>query len=319
MRILITGINGFVGGHLAAFLRASGQHDLWGLTRRASAVVADGVTCVTADINDAAAVRQAVGAARPQVVYHLASQAFVPAAFRDPAATLQTNILGTLNLLLALLAECPDCRLVMVSSNEVYGLVTPEDLPIDENTPFRPGNPYAVSKLAQEMLALQYGQSHKLDVVRVRPFNHIGPGQDVRFVAPAFANQIARTEQGLQPPTMQVGNLAAERDFTDVRDMVRAYALVAEHGESGAVYNIGSGVPTSIQQLLDTLLAASRVPMTVVQDPARMRPSDVPVIRCDARRVRERTGWQPAIPLAQTLHDILDDMRQRVAAEQATP
>lgn len=319
MRILITGINGFVGRHLAALLQATGQHDLWGMTRRANGTVADGVTCVQADINDAAAVQRAIGAARPQVVYHLASQAFVPAAFRDPADTLQTNVLGTLNLLLALLAEQPACRLVMVSSNEVYGMVTPDDLPVDEDTPFRPANPYAVSKLAQEMLALQYGQSHKLDVVRVRPFNHIGPGQDVRFVAPAFAAQIARIEQGLQSPVIQVGNLAAERDFTDVRDMVRAYTLVAEHGERGAVYNIGSGVPTSIQQVLDTLLAASTVPMKVVQDPERMRPSDVPVIRCDARRVHERTGWQPAISLTETLHDILADMRQRVAAEQATP
>jgi len=203
----------------------------------------------------------------------------------------------------------------VVGTNEEYGTIRAADLPINEDTPLRPANPYGVSKAAQSLLAQQYHLSHILDVVRVRPFTHIGPRQNERFVTAAFARQIARIERGLQPPLVQVGNLSARRDFTDVRDMVRAYTLLAEHGEAGAVYNAGSGQAVMVRELLDYLLEASDVPVEQRLNPELMRPIDVPLVVCDATRLRERTGWVPQIPLRQTLGDILDYWRAEVARE----
>ncbi|MCB0252070.1 MAG: GDP-mannose 4,6-dehydratase, partial [Anaerolineae bacterium] len=170
----------------------------------------------------------------------------------------------------------PACRTIVVSSNEIYGLVEPGDLPIDESTPFRPNSPYGVSKLAQDMMALQYFNSHQMPIVRARSFNHLGPGQADDFAASAFARQIAEIELGLHEPVVHVGNLSTERDFTDVRDVVRAYWLLAQHGETGACYNVGSGQPRTIRWLLDTLLDLTDIPIDVAIDPARLRPSDVP-------------------------------------------
>jgi GDP-4-dehydro-6-deoxy-D-mannose reductase len=315
MRTLITGINGFVGGHLAEWLLHLGGWDIWGVSRTLPLGLAhlnDDVRPVQADLRDAEAVRQVIEQVRPEVVFHLAGQTFVPESFSHPADTLTTNILAQLHIFLALIELELPCRVLVAGSNEEYGPIRPEDVPVDEDTPLRPASPYGVSKVAQDMLALQYHQSHQLDVVRVRPFNHIGPRQSERFVASSFAAQIARIEQGQQPPVLRVGNLSARRDFTDVRDMVRAYVLAVETGEAGQVYNIGSGTPVAIQDLLDRLLAASSATVEVQTDPARMRPVDIPTVACDARRFRERTGWQPQIDLDQTLRDILDDWRARL-------
>jgi GDP-4-dehydro-6-deoxy-D-mannose reductase len=315
MRTLITGINGFVGGHLAEWLLHLGGWDIWGVSRTLPLHLArlnDAVRPVQADLCDAGVVRQVIDQVRPEVVFHLAGQTFVPDSFNHPANTLTTNILAQLHIFLALIDLGLPCRVLVAGSNEEYGPIRPEDVPVDEDTPLRPASPYGVSKVAQDMLALQYHQSHQLDVVRVRPFNHIGPRQSERFVASSFAAQIARIEQGQQPPVLRVGNLSARRDFTDVRDMVRAYVLAVETGEAGEVYNIGSGTPVAIQRLLDRLLAASSATVEVQTDPARMRPVDIPTVACDARRFRERTGWQPQIALDQTLRDILDDWRARL-------
>jgi GDP-4-dehydro-6-deoxy-D-mannose reductase len=315
MRTLITGINGFVGGHLAEWLLHLGGWDIWGVSRTLPLGLAhlnDDVRPVQADLRDAEAVRQVIEQVRPEVVFHLAGQTFVPESFSHPADTLTTNILAQLHIFLALIELELPCRVLVAGSNEEYGPIRPEDVPVDEDTPLRPASPYGVSKVAQDMLALQYHQSHQLDVVRVRPFNHIGPRQSERFVASSFAAQIARIEQGQQPPVLRVGNLSARRDFTDVRDMVRAYVLAVETGEAGQVYNIGSGTPVAIQDLLDRLLAASSAMVEVQTDPARMRPVDIPTVACDARSFRERTGWQPQIDLDQTLRDILDDWRARL-------
>jgi GDP-4-dehydro-6-deoxy-D-mannose reductase len=203
---------------------------------------------------------------------------------------------------------------LVVGSSEEYGLISPEDLPIDEDTPLRPLSAYALSKVTQDLMGLQYYLTHKLHIVRVRPFNHIGPRQRVGFVASDFASQIAAAELGLQPPTMLVGNLTARRDFCDVRDVVRAYVMLITHGAPGEVYNVGSGTSHAIQDLLDTLLGTSRVPIEVQVDPKRMRPSEVPEVICDATRIRERTGWRPTIPIEQSLHDILEYWRQEQAA-----
>jgi len=314
MRLLVTGINGFVGGHLAEHLFASAG-ELWGLARSPALTLPQlrgRVRLVVADLGNLDQVVAALDHVRPDVIFHLAGQSNVPRSFADPAYTLQTNLLSQLHLFQAVLRLNLQPLIVIAGSNEIYGRVRPEDLPIDEDTPFRPVNPYAVSKVAQDLLAYQYHASHQLRTIRLRPFNHIGPRQEELFVASAFAAQIARIEADAQVPLLRVGDLSAERDFTDVRDMARAYALAAQHGEVGAAYNIGSGRVVSIRWLLDTLLAFSQREIAVEPDPARLRPADVPRVACDSRRFRERTGWAPQIQLEQTLHDILEYWRDQV-------
>jgi GDP-4-dehydro-6-deoxy-D-mannose reductase len=315
MRALITGINGFVGGHLAEYVLANTEWEVWGVALESSLqlpTLQERVQCIKLDLCDYPLVAEALAKMQPQVIFHLAGQPFVPESFRNPARTFHININAQLNILLALIEHRINARVLAVGSYEEYGHIQPEDLPIDEATPLRPANPYGVSKVAQDMLAYQYYLSHKLDVVRVRPFNHIGPRQNDRFVASSFARQIASIEHSRQPAVIHVGNLNAQRDFTDVRDMVRAYILAVESGEAGQVYNIGSGTPVKIADLLNTLLAHSSVPIDVQQDPERMRPVDIPQVVCDSRRFQAHTGWEPLIPFEQTLQDILDDWRSRM-------
>lgn len=314
MRALITGINGFVGGHLAELLVRSGWN-IWGVDRSGSVRLAhlqDYVQFQRVDLCNRGEVQQCISQIQPEVVFHLAGQAFVPESFNNPAATLATNVFAQLNIFLAMLEEGLSCRVLVVGSNEEYGLIQPEDIPVTEDTPLRPASPYGVSKVAQDMLALQYHLSHQIDVVRVRPFNHIGPRQTDRFVASSFAHQIARIEQGLQPPTLHVGDLRAQRDFTDVRDMVQAYKLAVEQGDSGQVYNLGSGQPVAIQSLLDILISYSNVDVHVKPEPSRMRPIAIPVVVCDASRFSLQTGWELERSLEQTLLDILEYWRGQV-------
>lgn len=317
MRALITGINGFVGGHLAEHLLAETDWQLWGVAREATLAVPalrERVTARSADLMDPAAVHALIDEVQPDMIFHLAAQAHPHTSFRDPSGTLTTNILMQLHLFEAVRAAQIDPTMLIVCTGEEYGAVEPYEIPVNEDTPLRPVSPYAVSKVAQDMLAYQYYVAYKLKAIRVRPFNHTGPRQEDRYAPTAFAHQIARIEAGRQEPVVRVGNLQAQRDFTDVRDIVRAYRLAVEHGEPGAVYNLGTGKPVAIQTILDQLIALSHVTIDVQPDPQRMRPADVPVIACDASRFRRRTGWQPNIPLEQTLRDILDDWRTRVAA-----
>lgn len=318
MRALITGINGFVGGHLAEHLLATTEWQLWGIVREAElslTALRGYVTPLSVDLMDGPAVRSALEQVRPDVVFHLAAQAHPPTSFRDPAGTLTTNILMQLNVFEAIRGLGLSPTILVVGTGEEYGAVQPHELPVAEDAPLRPVSPYAVSKVAQDMLAYQYHVAHQLKTIRVRPFNHTGPRQEERYVATEFAQQIARIEAGRQPPIVRVGNLDAQRDFTDVRDIARAYRLAVEYGEPGAVYNIGSSRPIAIASLLSTLIGLSRVPIDVQHDPERMRPADVPVIACDATRFWQQTAWEPRIPLEQTLRDILDDFRARVAQE----
>jgi GDP-4-dehydro-6-deoxy-D-mannose reductase len=270
------------------------------------------VTYVAADLSDREQTLGALASIRPDVIFHLAGQSNVPHAFADPHTTVQMNIGAQLNLFLSVLQLRIDPLIIVASSNEIYGLVRPEDLPVNEQTPLRPVNPYAVSKAAQDLFAYQYHISHRMRTVRLRPFNHIGPRQTEAFVVPAFAAQIARIEAGLQPPVLRVGNLAAERDFSDVRDIVRAYELAALHGEVGAAYNVGSGQAVGVQRILDILLTFSTHDIQIEPDPSRMRPSDVPRVVCNASRFHADTGWTPRIPLEQTLFDTLEYWRFRV-------
>jgi GDP-4-dehydro-6-deoxy-D-mannose reductase len=202
--------------------------------------------------------------------------------------------------------------MLIVSSAEIYGPVNVEDLPVTEDAPLRPTSPYSVSKIAQDMLGLQYFLSHNIPIFRVRAFNHIGPGQNQRFVAPDFALQIARIEAGQVLPVIAVGDLTAQRDFTDVRDIVRAYRMIVEHGNPGDVYNVCSGKARSIQSLLDRLLVHSTARISVEVDPDRLRPASLPILLGDNTRLRKATGWQPRIAFDQTLRDVLDDCRQRI-------
>lgn len=267
------------------------------------------------DLTDYDGVRDVISSAEPDQIFHLAAQASVERAWEDPGGTLVNNITAQLNLLRAIIACDLDPRILVVASADEYGLVEIEDLPADEDTPLRPLNPYAVSKIAQDYLGYQYHLSHDLKVVRVRPFNHTGPRQGLGFVVPDFCRQIALIEDGRQESVMRVGNLAAQRDFSDVRDVVRAYYLALSKGEPGAVYNVGSSRTYSIREILDLLLSLSEVEIRVKQDPERMRPSDVPVLVCDTRYFGRTTGWEPRYRMQQTLCDTLNYWRNQVVGE----
>lgn len=314
MRALITGINGFVGGHLAECLVGHGWN-VWGMARQQRLSLPhlqEQVHLLVGDAQHVDALAAVIDQARPDVIYHLAGQANVHRSFSEPEYTLQANMLPQLHLFQALIQRDHHPIVVIAGSNEIYGRIDPNDLPVDEDTSLRPVSPYAVSKAVQDMLAYQYHVTNKLRTVRMRPFNHIGPRQSEHFVSSAFAAQIARIEAGQQEPLLQVGNLAAERDFTDVRDMACAYMLAATDQAVGKAYNVGSGRSISIQHLLDTLLSLSTCPIEVRSDPQRMRPADVPYVVCDNRRFCQDTGWQPQIPIERTLHDILDYWRTQV-------
>ncbi len=300
---------------MAEYLLTHTEIDVCGIVHRRDENIAhlrDRLTLFRGDLRDYKSVSVILARTKPDLIFHLAAQSSVSASWREPWATLESNIRFQLNILQAVVDLGLEPRILVVGSNEEYGRVSPDELPITEANPLRPDNPYGVSKVAQDMLGLQYHLSHGLPIIRVRPFNHIGPRQDERFVAPAFAKQIAEIEAGLRPPVVKVGNLEAERDFTDVRDVVRAYWLILEEGEPGEVYNIGSGVPHSIQELLDTLLSLSEVEIAVEQDPTRMRPSDVPISYCDYSKLWECTGWEPTISFEESLRDVLNYWREKV-------
>lgn len=317
MRILVTGARGFAGRHLTRHLREIGpDDDVHGtLLPQANDVNRDmesGVNAHAIDLRDREAVSSLIGALKPDRIYHLAAQAAVHLSFTNPWATLENNIRSQLNLLEACREHNIAPRFLVVSTGEVYANTTPYDRPADEHTPVQPSSPYAVSKIAQEMLGIQYHFNFGLPIIVARPFNQFGPGQNLGFVAPDFANQIARIEAGLQPAVMRVGDLSARRDFTDVRDIVRAQRLILEHGEPGETYNIGTGKAVSIRDLLNTLLKTSSASIEVQPAPEHMRPAKVPLLWGSAHKLQAVTGWEPHISFEQSLQDILADFRQRV-------
>ena len=314
MRVLITGVAGFVGRHLAAHLFAEGGHEVWGLSRAGHELAGldPTIRLVVADLTNRDSVETAIADARPEAIYHLASQASVKRSFDSPLETLQNNIVGQVHLLDACILSAPEARILVIGSNEEYGLTEPDELPIKEAKELRPVSPYAVSKVTQDMLGHQYLRARALQIVRVRPFTHIGPGQAPGFVTTDFAMQLAKMVLGLCEPTMAVGNLGGIRDFSDVRDVVRGYRLLIEQGEAGEVYNLGSGVGRTIKSILDQLLELTIVRPTVVRDESRMRPSEIPAMYADCSKIHARTGWQTEIPFERTLQDVLEDWRQRV-------
>jgi GDP-4-dehydro-6-deoxy-D-mannose reductase len=325
LKVLITGIAGFVGGHLVNHLQTKGTYEIYGTVygkpeERLSEPVRRSLAGVwPLDIVDPMAVREIVEQSQPDLIFHLAAQSHVPTAFKDPWGTLETNIRGTLNLFEAVLSlELTKARIVNVISANVYGVVKPEDLPLTEEQNFNPGDPYAVSKIAQDMLGHQYASAHGLSVMQARAFNHTGPGQTTLFVVPNFATQIAEIEQGQTPPVLKVGNLKAERDYLDVRDVVKAYEAIALQGAPGEAYNVCSGEAHSIESFVDTLLAMSTADIEVEVDEARLRPLDLPRLAGDSSKLRQTTDWEPTIPIDQMLRDVLEDCRQRVSVNQRT-
>jgi GDP-4-dehydro-6-deoxy-D-mannose reductase len=313
--VLITGAGGFAGRHLIAHLLAESDDSLVGLARpdMVPADLAPEVDVVAVDLNDRESTRRAVRAAKPAYVYHLAAQSSVADSHADPLGTLFNNIGSQVNLLETLVELGTQPRVLIVGSNEEYGDVREDESPVGETNELRPVSAYAVSKVAQDLLGYQYFKTHNLPIVRARPFTHIGPGQDPRFVTAAFARQVARVEARLQPPVLTVGNLEAERDFTDVRDIVRGYRLALLQGDPGQVYNLGSERAVSIGSILQHLLSLSTASIRVEVDPGKLRPSEAARQYCACRKLRDQTGWRPVIPLEQTLADILGDWRERVA------
>ncbi len=308
---LITGASGFVGRYLTQHLLDATDWDIVGLSRSASHA-ADRVRMLTCDLTDADLVNRTVEHHQPDCIVHLAAQSYVPKSHAAPAETLLNNVGGTVNLLEACRRLDLPVRILVVSSGEIYGHVDPEQMPINEEFPFRPQNPYAVSKVTQDMLGFQYHAAYGMDIVRARPFNHIGPGQSRRFVVATFANQVAEAEVGHVEPVILTGNLEARRDFLDVRDVVRAYRLLLEMGHSGDVYNVASGKPVAIQSILDWFIANASRPLRSELDPARARPSDTPIVAGDASKLGAVTGWTPQISLEQSLQDTLNWERQQI-------
>ncbi|MCL4459097.1 MAG: GDP-mannose 4,6-dehydratase [Chloroflexi bacterium] len=347
MKVLITGITGMAGSHLAEYLLGLGGIEVYGLYRWRSRMEnlsdlaannklniigqggnitsvqdlermlktnsrPDSVNLIEGDIADAFSLKRLVGGLRPDRIFHLAAQSYVPASWNAPADTLHLNIVGQVNLLEAVREASIDPLIHVAGSSEEYGLVYPNEVPVKETNPLRPLSPYAVSKVCQEMLAWQYHKSYGLRTVVTRGFNHTGPRRGHVFVTSSFAKQIAEMEKGRNPAALYVGDLTSQRDWSDVRDVVRAYWLALEKGIPGEVYNVGSGVSRTVKEMLDILLSMTSVKIEIRQDPSRLRPSDVKILLADCKKFRHQTGWVPVIPFEQTLRDLFDYWRQRV-------
>lgn len=317
MRVLVTGASGFVGGHLAAHLLSAGdvmlglsESGLWskstppGIAQRVRLEPWNLATGTVAGLADL------LSRKRPEAIIHLAAQSNPQRSVADPRETWTVNLFGTLNLLQALrdAAIAPAPTVVLVGSGVSYGNPAPENLPVTETCPLRPNNPYAASKAAADLLGIQHFLAHGARIVLARPFNHAGPRQSDSYALSSFAKQIAEIERGRRD-RIEVGNLQVVRDFTDVRDIVRAYRLLVEKGQPGEAYNIGTGRDDSLESLLEKLRGLARTPVEIHVDPARMRPVDQPRLLADASKLRAQTGWEPQITIEQTLADMLDYWR----------
>lgn len=314
-KILITGISGFAGSHLFEHLLKDDRNKIFGTFYSQNSLINLGdnkekATLFKVDLQNESEVKKLISETKPDEIYHLAALASAAKSFSTPKEIVTNNISSQINVLEEVVKnKLSNCRVLVVSSAEVYGDVRAEYLPIDENTPFNPTNSYAVSKLAQDFLGRQYFLSYGLKAIRVRPFNHIGPRQSPDFVVSAFTKKIAEIEKGKRKPIFPAGNLTAKRDFTDVRDMVKAYVMIMEKGEAGDVYNIGSGRSYKIGDILDMLLSFSDIKISVKSDKSLFRPIDNPNLVCNAEKIKKITGWEPSIPIEKTLRDTLEYWR----------
>ncbi len=313
-KALVTGAGGFVGGHLNEHLQAGGI-EVFGLVHPQHSPKISKfpkkVKIEKCDILKKEDLEKLLKGQKFDYVFHLAAFSSPPASFINPKETLENNIIGQLNLLETLKKTSPDARVLIIGSAEEYGAVSTENIPVGEDTPLAPLSPYAVSKVAQDFLGLKYFLSEKLQIVRVRPFNHIGPGQSPAFVVPAFASQIARLEK-IGGGEMLVGNLNSWRDFTDVRDIVKAYLLALTKGEPGEVYNIGSGKAYKIADILKELISYAKVEIRIRQDKKLLRDKDIAKVYCDFSKFKKQTGWYPKISISKTLFDTIDYERKKL-------
>jgi len=319
MRLLITGITGFVGSHMAEYAIARGAEVIgsarWRSRTENIEHLRGKIRLIECDLRDTASVRRLLAASTPTHVIHLAAQSFVATSWHTPAETISTNMIGQVNLLEGIREIPSPPRFLVIGTSEEYGLVYPDELPIRETNPLRPLSPYAVSKVGQDMMGFQYFKSYGLPIMRTRAFNHEGPRRGDVFVTSNFAKQVAEIEVGLHDPVIHVGDLTPRRDYSDVRDIVRGYWILLERGEPGEVYNLCSGRTWTIQQVLEFYLDRSRAKGISVQvDPARLRPSDVMVLEGDPSKIHKALGWQTEILFERTLTDLLEYWRQRVAS-----
>jgi GDP-mannose 4,6-dehydratase len=323
MKVLITGITGMVGSHLAEFLLAEHpEAEVHGLVRWRSPLdnirqILSRIAVHQGDLRDLNSLIALLRNVKPDRIHHLAAQSYVDMSFVAPADTLACNVIGTVNLLDAIRIAGINPRVHICSSSEVYGQVLPNEVPIVETTPLRPASPYAVSKVGEDMIAFQYGLSYQLDLIRTRMFTHTGPRRGDVFAESSFAKQIAEIEAGKQSGPVRVGNLDSVRTLADVRDAVRAYKLLLDKCPSGEVYNIGGKETMTVGEILEILKSLAKVPIKHAVDPARLRPSDVTLQIPDTGKFRAVTGWEPKIPARQTLSDLLDYQRERVRTGRA--
>ncbi len=321
MRILVTGITGFVGSYVADYLLERGDIEVFGAKRWSSRLrnihhLLGKVELVDCEITDYTSVRTLLEKVRPDGILHFAAQSFVSPSWTSPRATFEVNVFGTLNFLEAMRHLGMKCRILIAGSAEEFGLVYENEVPITEDNPLRPINPYGVSKVAQDFIGYEHFKSYGQDVVRIRAFNHIGPRRDNVFALSAFAYQIALIEQKGYPPIVKVGRLTPRRDFCDVRDMARAYWLAFEKGVSGEVYCISGGQVHTIREGLDILLGLSTVRgIKVEEDPALVRPTELDLLVADCSKFKKLTNWEPKIPFHQTMADILEYWRDFVEKE----
>ena len=314
-RVLITGITGFAGSHLADYLIDKEGITVYGIKRWRSRTeniehLIGKIEFYECDLRDASSTRDLIELIKPNMIFHLAAQSFVPTSWSAPAESLETNIIGELNLFEAVRRTGIDPLLQIAGSSEEYGAVEEDEIPIKETTPLRPLSPYAVSKVGQDMLAYQYFKSYGMRIVRTRGFNHTGPRRPSVFVCSDFAKQVVDIEKGIKKPVIEVGNLEAIRDFTDVRDMVRGYWFALNKGIPGEVYNISSGVGRKIEDMLSTLISFAGVKVEIKVNEKKLRPSDVPCLIGDSTKFRTATGWEPEIPFEKTLEDLLGFWRE---------
>ncbi len=309
MRILVTGAGGFVGQHVVREFETAG-HEVVAFDLAHPKPPAKGA--VTGDLRDAAAIAALVADRKPDACLHLGGVAFVPMGWSDPHLVFETNLIGTVHILEAFRAHAPSARVLVVTSAEVYGS-TPYREPLREDAPMTPSNLYATSKMAADLSALLYARRYSMPVMTARPNNHIGPGQSTRFVTSAFADQLVRIELKAAEPVLRVGNLDSERDFVDVRDVVRGYRMLIEGGRAGEAYNLGSGNYHQIRFILDRLCVLSGLRPRIEVDPLLFRPTISPP-PINSEKIRDHVGWKPEIPLSVTLSDILNDTRRRHAA-----
>lgn len=318
MKVLITGITGMAGSHLAEYLLERGECDIHGTLRWRSSRdnIADfekKVALHNCELRDPYSVTRLLKTIKPDFIFHFAAQSSVAQSWNSPQDTMMNNITPEMNVFESLrLLDALDTKVLVAGSSEEYGMVYETELPVTEMNPLRPMSPYGVSKVTQSVLGFQYFHNFGMKIIRTRSFNHTGPRRSDVFVTSNFAKQIAEIELGLKEPVIKVGNLSAKRDFSDIRDIVKAYDLAIRHGEAGELYNIGSGVSYSISEILEMLLNLSHVSIVVEEDPKRMRPSDVPELRCDYSKFKRISGWEPRIPIQKTLEDLLNDWRTKL-------